>query len=333
MKLSREAEAQLAENRLKKLKNDADNKKCFWAFVILGCIIFATSFFAGARSTLLDGASGAGIFYTAMGAGLSQILIGIGAVIMGFINYRRSFTGSLCCIGVCILLLIYNALHLHTSSLAAIDIVLILVLAALCGWALMLACREDALKQEYGYPLFSPEASFAGEYELPLNVKIAKQRASDQMGTVGLSPVPAPPAAPEQETAEAAAVLFGGKDVRLPEEVRLPEVRAADFGLESELGTAHAAAPLPQITGDVTLEGFSGAAAPAEKTGADALPKVSAADLLMDMGAVPSHAVKKGDASQLPDPAEVRERMAAMKRARQEHEAAMKQARQNHPPV
>ena len=150
-------------------------------------------------------------------------------------------------------------------------------------------------------------------------MKIAQQRATDQMGTVGLPAASAAPVTPEQATADAVQTLFGGKEVRLPDAVRLPEIREADFGLEAELGRAHMPAPVPQITGDVTLEQFSQAADSAEKTGVEALPKVSAEDLLMDMTAVPSHAVKQGDASMLPDPAEVRARMAAMKKAREEH--------------
>ena len=330
MKLSPEAEEKLAENRLKKLKNDADNKKCFWAFVALGCIIFGTSFFAGARSTMLDGAHGSGIFYTAMAAGFFQILLGIGMVIIGFINYRRSPVAGTCCIGVCLFMLLYYLLHLE-QNIAGINIVLIFAALALCAWAQIITHREEALKTEEGYPLFSPEASYAGEYELPADVRLRQQSASRAMGTVGPPAAPPLPASPEQETAAAAASLFGGKDVRLPQEVRLPEVQTADFGLEAELGTARAAIPAPQITGDVTLDSFAADAPAAPKTGAEALPKVSAEELLMDMTAVPSHAVKKGDASQLPDPAEVRARMAAMKKARDEHEAAMKQARLDHP--
>ncbi len=330
MRLSPEAEAQLAQNRLKKLKNDADNKKCFWAFVALGCIIFGTSFFAGARSTMLDGAHGSGIFYTAMAAGFFQILLGIGMVIIGFVNYRRSPVAGTCCIGICLILLIYYCLHTQ-SSISYINIILLLAALALCTWSQIITHREEALKTEEGYPLFSPEASYAGEYELPADVRLRKQAASRAMGTVGPPAAPPLPAAPEQETAAAAASLFGGKDVRLPQEVRLPEVKPSDFGLEAELGTARAAIPAPQITGDVSLAGFVPQEADVPKTGADALPKVSAEELLMDMTAVPSHAVQKGDASQLPDPAEVRARMAAMKQARDEHEAAMKQARLDHP--
>ena len=124
MKLSPEAEAKMEANRLKKLQNDADNKKCFWAFVALGCIIFGTSFFAGARSTMLDGAQGTGIFYTAMAAGFFQILFGIGTVVIGFVNYRRSPVAGTCCIGVCLILLLYYLLHLE-QNIAGINIVLV----------------------------------------------------------------------------------------------------------------------------------------------------------------------------------------------------------------
>ncbi len=369
MKLSPEAEAKMEANRLKKLQNDADNKKCFWAFVALGCIIFGTSFFAGARSTMLDGAQGTGIFYTAMAAGFFQILFGIGTVVIGFVNYRRSPVAGTCCIGVCLILLLYYLLHLE-QNIAGINIVLVLAALALCAWAQVITHREEALKTEEGYPLFSPEASYAGKYELPPDVRLRQQAASQAMGTVGPPAAPPLPASPEQETAAAAASLFGGKEVRLPNEVRVPEFsrRAsvqeapvqANAGLTPEAhlmdmtaAPSHAVQPgnaslLPdaaaveaqlqaakqiqtQNSVNAMLESFAHAADEAPKTGVEALPKVSAEELLMDMTAVPSHAVQKGDAAQLPDPAEVRARMAAMKKARDEHEAAMKQARLDHP--
>lgn len=375
MKLSREAEERMAENRLKKLKNDADNKKCFWSFVILGCIIFATSFFAGARSTMMDGAAGTGIFYAAMEAGVLQILLGIGVIVIGFVNYRRSPAGGMCCIGICLFLLIFYFLHLQ-MNIATINIILLLGVLALCAWAQVIMHREEALKTEEGYPLFSPEASYAGEYELPPDVRLRQQAASRAMGTVGPPAAPPVPAAPEQETEAAAAFLFSGKDVRLPDEVRIPDVKLRGFG--TEYGRADAAQTDPGITPEAHLtdmtavpshavqksnasmlpdaaavqaelqaanqiqtlnsigampESFAQAADGIPKTGVAALPKVSAEELLMDMTAVPSHAVKKGDASQLPDPAEVRARMAAMKQARDEREAAMRLAEQEHPPV
>ena len=50
-----------------------------------------------------------------------------------------------------------------------------------------------------------------------------------------------------------------------------------------------------------------------------AMPQADPAAMLADMTALPSHATQKGNPDMLPTPEEVRARLAAMKRAREEH--------------
>ena len=69
--------------------------------------------------------------------------------------------------------------------------------------------------------------------------------------------------------------------------------------------------PLPQIQLDSLTT--------VKKTEEAALPQLNAADMLAEMTAIPSHATVQGNPDMLPTPEDVRERLAAMKRARQEH--------------
>ena len=314
MAMSREMEARFESNRLKKAENDTNRKRCFWALFILGAIIFGTSFMAGAASAMKDQMHGSAIFYVAFTSGVFQILLGLATALVGWLNYREVRIPGILYIILCLLLALYFGLHL-SQSFAAFNIFFLLSGIGLNIWAQVIFHTEDALKDEPGYPLFSPEASQPARYELPKDVIAARAKASQNMDTIGGPPVPSAsempvPEAPAQPDPYA---------IRFPEEVRLPEVDASAFGLDAALGTARAPLPVPEITGDVTLEGFSEAEGGVKDKGVDALPQVSAADLLMDMTAAPSHATVKGDVSQLPDPAEVRARMAAMKKAREEH--------------
>lgn len=311
MRMSPEMEAQYEYNRLKKAANDTNRRRCFWATLILGMIIFASCFLAGAMSAKNDNMRGSMIFYAAFTAGVFQILLGLATMLIGWLNYREIRIPSLIYIAACLLFTIYFAMHLH-ESFAVVNILFLLAGIGLSGWSQVIFHTEDALKEQPGYPLFSPEASQPARYELPKDVIAAKAKASQHMDTIG---APSVPSVLEPEAA-APAEPHG---VRLPNEVRLPEVQASAFGLEADLGTAHAPLPVPELSGDVTLDGFAEAEAGVKEKGVDALPQVSAEDLLMDMTAVPSHATVKGDMSQLPDPAEVRARMAAMKKAREEH--------------
>ncbi len=314
MQLSPEMEARFAENRLKKFKIEHDLKNGFWAFLILGVIIFGSALFAGASSAMTDNKRGPMIFYTAFASGLFQILLGIGTIIAGTLNYRKIRIAGLIYLGIAVILLINRFMHIG-ESLAIFNIIFLLIAIGLSVWIQTVFNKEDLLKEEPGYPLFSPEASFAAKYEAPLHVRMAK--ASDHMETIGAPPAPAEAAAPAIPAVPAPA--FGNvPEVRLPNEVRLPS--ASDFGLSAELGSGSSTpAAVPQISGDVTLDSFAAGTGGVQEQGVSALPQVSAEDLLMDMTAVPSHATIQGDASKLPSPDEVRARLAAMKRARDEH--------------
>ena len=263
MQLSPEMEARFAENRLKKFKIEHDLKNGFWAFLILGVIIFGSALFAGASSAMTDNKRGPMIFYTAFASGLFQILLGIGTIIAGTLNYRKIRIAGLIYLGIAVILLINRFMHIG-ESLAIFNIIFLLIAIGLSVWIQTVFNKEDLLKEEPGYPLFSPEASFAAKYEAPLHVRMAK--ASDHMETIGAPPAPAEAAAPAIP-AVPESVLGNVPEVRLPNEVRLPS--ASDFGLSAELGsgsstpsTASARAASPGSTHSPLARCSSGASDP-----------------------------------------------------------------------
>ena len=65
MGISPEVEAQYENNRLRMMQVNRGFRRFMWFSIILGALIFSTSFFAGAASTLHDHQEGPSIFYYA----------------------------------------------------------------------------------------------------------------------------------------------------------------------------------------------------------------------------------------------------------------------------
>ena len=327
MAVSPEMQARFEANRMKKLELERRMRIFFWLMIGLAAVMFCSSLFAGAVSTRRPDQSGPETFYNAISAGFLQVLLAIITIATAFFTSMKHRVPGIVYIGVCALCLILILTSLN-GSLAAANVLLLIVGAGLSVWGQMLCAQDYDLQQEPGYPLFSIEAFMPAKYEAPLNVIAAKAKASSAMDTVGgQRPEPVQPA-PAQQFAQPASIpqqtpdffhnLPAGSDVRMPNEIRLSGGKEGALGFSdlTEGRQAAPAIPQPQLSENISLAQLSDSAQPAAE---EVLPQVRAEDLLMDMTAVPSHAVQQGDASMLPDPAEVRERMAAMKRAREEH--------------
>ena len=332
MAMSPEMQARFESNRLKKLELERRMKLFFWLMIGLAAVMFCTSMMAGALSTRRPSQSGPETFYNAISAGFMQVLLAIITIVTAFFTAMKHRVPGIVYIGLCALGIILILTSLN-GTFAAANVLLLIVGAGMSFWGQLLCAQDYELQQEPGYPLFSVEAFTPAKYEAPLNVIAAKARASSAMETVG-GQRPAPVQIPEPQPAQIPAFqqpapvpqqesaffhnLPAGNEIRMPNEVRLSGGEAGALGF-SDLTDGRQAAPAipqPQLSENITLTQLSDSAQPA---GAEALPQVRAEDLLMDMTAVPSHAAPKGDVSMLPDPAEVRARMAAMKRAREEH--------------
>ena len=332
MAMSPEMQARFESNRLKKLELERRMKLFFWLMIGLAAIMFCSSMMAGAISTRRPGQAGPETFYNAISAGFMQVLLAIATIVTAFFTAMKHRVTGIVYIGLCAvgILLILTGLN---GTLAAANVLLLLVGAGLSVWGQLLCAQDFDLQQEPGYPLFSIEAFTPAKYEAPLNVIAARASASSAMDTVGAKqpapvrlpeqqPVQAPPfqqpaPAPQQETAFFHN-LPSGNAVRMPNEVRVSGGKEGALGFSdlTEGRQAAPAIPQPQLSENILLAQLSDEV---HAVAQEALPQVRAEDLLMDMNAVPSHAVQQGDASMLPDPAEVRARMAAMKRAREEH--------------
>ena len=331
MAVSPEMQARFEANRMKKLDLERHMRVFFWLMIGLAAVMFFSTIFAGAVSTRRPDQSGPETFYNAISAGFLQVLLAIVTIVTAFFTSMKYRVPGIIYIGVCgvSLFLILASLN---GALAAGNVLLLIAGAGLSIWGQMLCAQDYDLQQEPGYPLFSIEAFTPAKYEAPLNVIAARARASSTMDTVGgQQPEPVQQSAPAvsaQQFAQPAPIpqptpdffhnLPAGSDVRMPNEIRLSGGKegALSFSDLTEGRQTAAPIPQPQLSEDVSLAQLSDSTQPAD---GDVLPQLRAEDLLMDMTAVPSHAVQQGDESMLPDPAEVRARMAAMKRAREEH--------------
>lgn len=320
MAVSPKMQAQYDANRLRMNKLNANFRKYMWIMLGLGATIFCSAFFAGAMSTLKANEEGPWIFYSAMSAGVFQVLLGLTTIVLGWMASAKKRVPSLILLGIYAFGMLMILLR-QNGTFATANIFFLLVGIGLNIWAQMLFNEDALLKEQPGYPLFSVEADVRAHYEVPLHVAVRRAEASSDMAAVG-SPAPAP--MPNPEPAAAPAVRGDGifsdpkplgptPAVTLPPEV---DISGVDLELMQRSETVQAAPePAPRPVPDVALETLTD-----RKSGQkEALPQLNAADLLADMRDIPSHATVQGNPDMLPTPEEVRARLAAMKKARSEH--------------
>ena len=329
MSISPQVEAQYENNRLKMHAVNKGFRIYLWCSIALGAMIFSTAFMAGALSTVQGNAEGPGIFYNAMSAGTFQILLGLITIVLGWLTASKLRTPSLLLLGIHAFGMIMIFLR-RNGTFTGANLIFLIAGIALNVWAQMLCNRNEELKSEPGYPLFEPLADQRAHYELPADVRARQQQASAHMSGISV-PQQAPAqmsgiGTPQQtETPSAFAPspnLFSDPaPVKLPPEVKIPAVTEKALGITDMPGSTKQYAPKPeQLSAPAGIELDSLAVQSAQvQEDPSALPQVNPAAMLADMTAIPSHAVQQGNPDMLPTPEDVRARLAAMKRARDEH--------------
>lgn len=306
MNFADETERRYNENKLRMNTVNRRFNLYLWSHVILGALIFSTSFMAGAVSTTEHHATEK--FYFAMSAGVFQILLSIATIVLGWLASSKRRIPSLILLGIYLFSLLMIILGKNGTFSAAN--IFFLTIGAGLNIAMQFVFNENSdLKQEPGYPLFSLNADRRAHYEAPLYVR--KAQASDEMQGIG-TPISAPVQPQPQPQPES---LFASvPEVKLPPEVRLSK----EPDLSEMIGSAsQPVQPKVQLQkpDNVSLTGL----APERSGQQQQLPQLSPDAVLADMGAFPSHAATQGDPSLLPSPEEVRARLAAMKQARETH--------------
>ena len=325
MGFSPELEVQYETNRLRMAKINSNLHRYMWIGIVLGFIIFFTSFFVAALSTLKDQKEGPNIFFQAFSSGFLQILFSVVTIVLSWTAAMKKRAASLILLGFdCVLLLMYLLKMISSSS--SINYLFLILSIALNIWIQFVFNEDEELKSQPGYPLFSLEADQRAHYELPANVIARRAQASTHMAEIGTAAA-APAENPMPQTAPVSSApsafdpdpdLFSDpKPVKLPPEIKM-SAEGALAGMTD--GTAHrtflSEPEALSVPTDVSLDAFS---AQTERSSEPAQPQLDPSVMLADMTALPSHVTVKPHADMLPSPEEVRARMAAMKRAREEH--------------
>ena len=325
MGISPQIEAQYEENRLRMSKVNSDFRRYMWFSIILGALIFGTAFMAGAASTLTEDQQGPGIFYYAMSAGVFQILLGLTTVILGLIASAKKRLPSLILLGInlvaCLMILVGK-----NGTFMAFNIIFTVLGIVLNLWIQHAFNVDDELKAQPGYPLFSVNADYRAHYEVPADVRARQAQASTHMAEIGrAAAAPEPSSVPQMNPAFAPApnLFLDPAPVKLPPEVKLSGATEQSLGSSDMTSGRVQKQDAPQLAAprnpaDVMLDSLA-VQTPQVHENEAALPQADPAAMLADMTALPSHATQKGNPDMLPTPEEVRARLAAMKRARDEH--------------
>ena len=328
MSISPQVEAQYESNRLKMSKVNHDFRIYMWCGIALGALIFFTSFMAGAMSTAKGNAEGPSIFYNAMSAGVFQILLGLLTIVLSWLTAMKTRVPSLILLGVDAVGILLILLR-RNGTFTGANLIFLIASIALNIWAQLLCNQNDELKTQPGYPIFSIQADTRAHYELPKDVLIRQQQASKHMSSIGGNPAPAQvpkqPEQPAQQPASASAfapspILFlDPAPVKLPPEIKLHSETEQSLGIADMTGTTHQFMPKPETLAAPTDVSLDSLAAQTPQGNEAALPQADPAAMLADMASIPSHATVKGNPDMLPSAEDVKARLAAMKRAREEH--------------
>lgn len=312
--MSPELQAMYQANRVKMLELKRQFRMFFWFTVALAAMWFGSAFFIGAASTIDESVKGPFKFFTAMSTGVMQILIAIATFVLGSLTSQRKRIPSLIAIGIYGVSLVVLLLQVKTS-LSPLSIGLLVLSLGVHIWAQMLCNHDDELKEEPGYPLFSVEADTPAEFEVSAVVRARAKKASEDMETVGGGSAAPAHHKPELTAPSEPIALSEIYANRVPgqappklgpisletQQVNFPPAAAERL----EAFAAPEPVPQPEI------------AAPAPE-----IPQVqplSADDILgvADEG-LSGRANYQPHEELLPDPAEVRRRLAAMKKAREQ---------------
>ena len=286
MKITPEIEAEYTELRMKKNKIDANIRRICAAHIAMAVFLFVSSMFATAATSTSAAHSGPAKWFYGITAGFWMIIIAVATILLSVVAAAKHRLPSYA------LILMYAGIIVWKLTGHELAGSLMLPAVALVGiglniWDQILFSQDEALKEHPGYPLFNPRASFPAEYE-PSPV-VAAHKSSDHMDSIGGPQAAQPAPAAVQQTAPSA------------------DIRIDDMTAGSKPGRAVSEAQLAQPEG-IALEGMQAAAQTARQQETALSPE----GILSAMDS-PSHFYPQGDAGALPDPDEVRARLAKMK--------------------
>jgi len=312
MKMSGAMQEQYENCRIRMVNVNRNFKRYMWFQLALSILFFVFTMYAGASSTLNEGQRGPSKFYYAMEAGIIQILMAAASLVFGFLAAAKKRIASYLLLILYLFMLIYTLTGTHIQLQLA-NCALFLGGLALNGWIQMVFAEEEMLKTQPGYPHFSVHMEENSEYEAPIYV--THRDSAQDMDTVG--------AASSAKKAAAPAKNASSSDVPYPAGTQLQEDAFSEMTVPERKAAPAASVPKP----NVTLESFDASAKKAAEQEADKQKQAMLerqraleASMLSDM--TPETAVhhSEGDVSMLPSPEEVRARMAAMKKARENGE-------------
>lgn len=297
-------EAQYEENRLKMAQVNKRFRLYMWAQLVLCILFFVFTMYAGASSTLNEDVHGPAKFYYAIDAGLIQILLAAASLVLGFLAAAKKRPASFVLLALYTFMLIYTLTGSHVQGVLG-NCVLLAGGLALNGWMQGVFGDLQELSEKPGFPHFSVLNEERGSYEAPIYV--THRQSADHMDTVGKPAAESAPSAKKQ-----GAMLNADHAVS--------EDMFSDMTVPERRASAEAALPKP----DIALESFTGTAQKSQEQAEEARKQAELerqhaleAAMLSDMTPENAHHYHEGDASMLPSAEEVRARMAAMKKARQ----------------
>lgn len=303
MKMSGEMQERYEACRLRMAENQRRFKLYLKIQAVISCILFFLTMYAGASSTLHEDVSGPAKFYYAMDAGVIQALMGIGSLILGFLTAGKKRIPSFILLVGYLLLLIYTLVGNHIQLVLG-NAVLLSGGLALNLWIQGAFGDLEDLKTQPGYPHFSVFMEENSEYEAPIYV--TNRQSAGQMETVG-------GAQTAQKSAARTAQMPLGSGLTAEEafsDMTVPERRSRN---------AEASLPKPEVALESFTQSAQHTAQESEAQKQEQLERQRSleAAMLADMTPETAHHDSAGDVSMLPTAEEVRARMAAMKKARE----------------
>ncbi|MBR3267404.1 MAG: hypothetical protein IKI58_01545 [Oscillospiraceae bacterium] len=308
MQMSPELQKMYEENRCKMLELNRKFRMLFWFSVILSALWFCTSALVGIKSTMDETYKGPFKFYAAIGTGTAQILYAILSFILGYLSSERKRVPSLIALGIYIVSLVL-VMGKMSLTLAGTSIGMLTLGIGLHIWAQTLFIKDNELKEMPGYPLFSVEADTPAEFEASKVVKARAKNAGGEMETIGgpaASSSLRKPSLPEQLEQVQLSDLY--KD-------RVPGQAPPKLGPIS-LETQQVQQKLPAVTTE-SLVAFE---PEPQKNDAAAVPEIPDVQIEISDDLSAGRRIYQPHEEMLPDAAEVRRRLAAMKQAREQQQ-------------
>lgn len=300
-----EKERELEICRAQKLKVDKNCQRMMWAFIILAAFFYVFALFATADISRNPEYRGPEKWFWGIDAALWQVIFATLTLILGILGSLKHKIPALMLFFLFGGILIWAALG-KQLALRAGNMLLAAAGIGLGIFLFMQLVSDDELKQCPGYPLFSVHLEENKEYRPSLIV--TGRTASDHMESIE-ELMQQNPAQQEKADTQEQSSAAGSRDVILPPEVQL-----------SEWTDSSGQQPQPQIpeqarkaAAGIALDGMTEQNVP-EKPAETLL---SPEGILEEMDLHPAHN-DIGDVSMLPDPEEVRAKLAAMK-AEKEH--------------